>query len=193
MFIYDIETCDTESTTVILSTAILYVDETKDYSPQDLYENTLFVKFKAKEQIEIYKRSISKDTIAWWEKQCELAKKMSFYPKKSDLDALEAIDLLKRYISKNTKDKKSELVWVRGSLDQMAMDSLCKNIGIENLFHYSNYRDVRTAIDLLYETSNKGYCKIDPEKLPDWDENIIVKHDPIWDVVFDAIMLLYGK
>jgi len=193
MFIYDIETCDVESTSVILSTAILYVDEKKDYTAQELYENTLFVKFKAREQIDLYKRTISKDTIVWWNKQCDLAKNMSFFPKKSDLSTLEGIACLKKYINEHTNNIKNELVWVRGSVDQIGMDSLCKRAQLENLFHYSNYRDVRTAIDLLYETSVRGYCLIDTEKLSNWDENIIIKHDPIWDVVYDALMLLYGK
>jgi 3' exoribonuclease, RNase T-like len=173
-------------TSVVLSLAILYFDQTKAYSYEDLLEQTLFVKFNAKEQIEKYHRTFDKDTITWWKKKCEIVQAVSFIPSSKDMYAFDGINLIKDYIHKHTVGE--EIVWTRGSLDQFATDGLCDSLEVPYLFKYGQYRDMRTAIDLLKETSTRGYCKI-----PNFDFNKVFKHDPVHDVALDVMMLLYGE
>ena len=71
MFCFDVETLGVESTSVILSYAIVYFDPDTRPSYQQLLDKTLFVKLDAKDQIKNYKRTVSKDTIDWWSKQHE--------------------------------------------------------------------------------------------------------------------------
>lgn len=170
-----------------MSAALLWFDETKTYTYEELVQNTLLVKFDAKEQLQTYKRTVSRDTIDWWKKQCNIVKEISLNPSKSDLSLSDGISIVKEYI----KDKSvgEEIVWTRGSLDQILVDSVCKDsLKIEPLFNYGCYRDFRTAIDLLKETSKRGYCEI-----PNFDRNVVIKHQPAHDISLDVMMLLYGE
>lgn len=190
-FVFDVETLGTESHSVILSAAILYVDmEVENHTWESLYENTLFVKFNAKEQVTTYKRIVEKRVVDWWQKQCKLARDMSFVPKENDLPAKEGLSILKQYIKQHANPE-TTLMWVRGSLDQMAIDSLSKHCEDELIMPYANYRDVRTYVDIIATNSKRGYCDIDKTKYPDFDRNKVIKHNPIDDIVLDALMILY--
>jgi len=194
MFILDTETLGMDSSSVILSIALLHFDETKDNTLESLCENTLFLKLLAKEQINEYNRIVDKSTIEWWNKQCDLAKDFSFKPKKSDITVKEAITCLRNYISKYSKDPDKEICWIRGTLDQMVLDSLFNVVNEKKLFYYSNYRDVRTFLAFNTETGMKGYAEIDPELYPGtWNKEDVIKHNPVYDVAYDALQILYGK
>lgn len=195
MFVLDIETLGVESTSVVLSVALLYIDLSKPkHTWEDLYQNTLFVKLGVKDQVENYKRTVDKGTIDWWDKQCDLAKRASFIPKKTDLLAKDASRILKQYAKEQAGDKYQEtMVWIRGSLDQLCLDSLFIALGEERLFPYANYRDVRTYVDLMSENPVRGYCNIDKTKYPEFDRNVVIKHNPIDDVCLDALMVLYPE
>lgn len=186
MFILDIETLDTRSSTIVLSAAILYFDTENKYTFEEYLEKTCFVKFDVKEQKTIG-RTISSDTVEWWKKQSKEAQKISLLPSEKDVSAEMGIKKLQQYIRDNSKEKE-ELVWIRGTIDQMALDHLCMDIKMDKLFPYWAYRDVRTFIDFTKETSKKGYCKI-----PGFDFSKVKKHDPIHDVALDALMILEGE
>lgn len=174
----------------MLSAAILYFDETKKYTYNELVDNTLFVKFNAKEQIESYNRTFSKDTIEWWKtKVPKLTREFSFAPSNNDVSLSEGIGILKSYIKAHSNGKE-DVVFIRGSFDQYISDHLCKSsLKEEPLFKYSAWRDFRTAIDLLKETARGGYCQI-----PGFDfENVVWKHNPKHDVASDVYQLLEGK
>ena len=196
MFILDIESTSVESTTVILSVAILYFDEKKaDHTWESLMNDAFFVKISAKDQIENYKRTVSKSTLEWWAKQCKEARDISYTPKKSDLLAKDAIAALRGYVKLYTKNPKNECCWTRGNLDQLALDSFFYSTSEENaLFPFWCYRDVRTFIDFNTETGARGYATIDPERYPGtWDKSVVVKHSPQDDICFDVLQILYGK
>ena len=61
----------------------------------------------------------------------------------------------------------------------------------ELLFPYSDYRDVRTALDFIATNTKHGYCEISDEYPGIWDRNVVVKHRPQDDVVLDSLMILY--
>lgn len=184
MLVLDIETLGIESTCVVLSCAIVRVDV--NYTYEQLVKDSVFVKFNAKEQIEKYNRTVTKSTLDWWNKQCDFAKNKSFKPSTSDVSVEDGFKTLRNFIGSS----KSDLIFCRGNLDQMVIDSLAHSAGIEPLAPYNHYRDVRTAVDILHSTSKNGYCDVNPpfKFNRDW----IIKHDPIHDCVLDAMMILYG-
>lgn len=181
-YIFDIETLGKESTTVILSAAIVYVDFSGDFTYEELIDNSIFVKFKVNEQLKAG-RTYDKDTINWWESRPDDVKKKSITPNDSDVSVIDGLKTLRDYYSKN----KSDMIWIRGSLDSLAIDSLASSFKVDPIAPWWNYRDVRTAIDLLKETSKRSYCDI-----PNFDKSKVIKHDPVHDICYDAFMMKYG-
>ena len=181
MFMFDIETLSVESTTIILSAAIIefHLDEPKTF--QEYLDNSCFVKFDVQEQISMG-RTRDKGTLDWWKNQADIPKQVSLLPSENDLSAKEGISTLKKYIADNGGE---DIIWARGSLDQMAIDSLSRAVYIEPLVRYNMWRDVRTAVDLLSPTAKDGYCKIKNFN-PDL---YVIKHDPRHDCALDVMML----
>lgn len=185
-FCLDVETTDIESTAIVLSAAIVGFNiEDDDCTYEDLVERSLYVKFNAKEQ-KAAGRSVSRETLAWWGKQGEDIQRMCFLPSKKDFSAEDGMAAINKYLTEN--GDKDYFVWTRGSLDQMVMESLCRTFGIESVFHYNSFCDIRTALRCLKQTVNKrGYCDI-----PDFDRDKISAHNPIDDICRDVLMLKYG-
>jgi hypothetical protein len=188
MFIFDVETLGVESTSVVLSAALIHFDPEKQPTYQDLLDSALFVKFDSKDQIQRLKRIIDKDTLEWWSKQHEYTRKVSFDVDEHDVSAEAGIKLLHEYMKKFPKAH-GQTMWARGSLDQLVIDSLCKKVDMEPITNYNMWRDVRTAVDILCGTTN-GYCEVDH---PNFDRAAVIKHHPVHDCALDAMMLMYGK
>jgi len=188
MFMFDVETLDTESTTVILSAALCYFDVTKKPSFEQLVEDSVFVKFNVNEQRDGMNRTMSKDTLQWWSEQSDHARKKSFTPSEEDVPARLGIEILHRYVEQHDPKQQCQF-WARGSLDQMCIDSLARSLGMDVIAPYWAWRDVRTAVDCLCGTSN-GYADVDFEGFNRYN---VVKHDPVHDCALDAMMLMYGK
>jgi hypothetical protein len=188
MFCFDIETLDTESSSVILSAAIVYFDGKEKLSYQQYLDRTLFVKFNAVDQIKRLKRTTSKDTMEWWSKQAEYVRNQSIKPKPDDYSAEEGIDKIIQYMNQYEKPRE-QIMWARGSLDQVVIDSLCKAVDKPCITEYYVWRDVRTAVDIIYGTSN-GYCEVDH---PDFNRDSIPNHLPYHDICIDVMMLTQGK
>lgn len=194
-FCYDIETLGKESTSVILSAAIVHFDfdqtqdDTLDEEYAQLVESSLFVKFDAKEQIENYKRIVCKETLEWWNKQGEFIRDLSFKPTKNDMSVVDGIAAIRNYIAKYSKGKKENIIWIRGSLDQLATESLCTAAKIDPIEHFCNFRDVRTAVDLLAEKSRRGYCELSKPL----NRDLVQKHMPSHDIALDVLQLKYAK
>ena len=186
MFCFDLETLSVESDAVVLSAAIVYFDPSEDLTFDKLINRTLFVKFNAKDQAKRLSRKIDKDTLQWWASLPPYLQDISLNPKEDDLIAEDAIQKIKDYI-KMFPNPENQTIWVRGSMDQPIIDSLCKKLSIEPIMRYNNYRDLRTAIDILYGTSN-GYCDVE-----DFDKIVVSKHNPVHDICYDVMMLLKGK
>ena len=188
MFVFDVETLGVESTSVILSAALVYFNPEDKPSYQDLLDNALFVKLKSKDQVERLKRTVDIGTIEWWQNQHEYARSVSLDPKSDDMLAEDAITALHNYMNKYP-NARSQTMWTRGSLDQMVIDSLCKKVDMQLLTGYNVYRDVRTAVDILTGSEN-GYCTVD---YPGFERASVIKHHPVHDCALDAMMLMYGK
>ena len=185
-FMFDVETLSKKSSSVILSFACIHFDEEQQYTYEELLESAFFVKFDAVDQIKRLKRLSNASTVDWWAKQCDVVRKKSFVPSKNDVKFEDGYESFRQW-AKSKKDPKG-MVWARGNLDQLVMDDMEEQLGIEPVFAYHRWRDVRTAIDFLTD-SDTGYCKV-----PGFDPQAkVYKHDPVHDCAFDIMMLLYGN
>ena len=192
MFMFDIETLGIESTAVVLSAAIICFDPEKDsdISFRELVERGLLVKFDAKDQVKRLDRTMTKSTLDWWGKQGDYQQKLSFVPDASrDLITEDGLQAIRKYINQYHRgaDPQTMTIWARGSLDQMAIDSLALKAGVERIAPFNRWRDVRTAVDLMTDSKN-GYCKV-----TDLNRDEVVKHDPVHDCALDILMLLRGE
>lgn len=187
-FCFDVETLDVESTAVVLSAAIVYFDPKESISYQQLLDRTLFVKFNVEDQIKRLKRTISKSTLEWWAKQAKYVQDKSIKPSSSDLLVEDGVDRIVQYMNRY-ENPKEHTMWARGALDSLVIDSLCVSIDKEPITNYYTWRDVRTAIDIIYGSGN-GYCEIEHSE---FDKDRVLKHLPYHDVCLDVMMLLYGK
>jgi hypothetical protein len=187
MFVFDVETLGVESNAVILSAALVHFDPEKRPTYQDMLDGACFVKFKAKEQAQLG-RSISKSTLEWWKSQHEYVKKVSLDPSPNDVSAEDGIQILYDYMAKFPNAHK-QTMWARGSLDQLVIDSLCVKLGMQEITGYNMWRDVRTAVDIMYGTTN-GYVEVEH---PLFNRHEVIKHHPVHDCALDAMQLMYGK
>lgn len=188
MFMFDVETLGKKSNATILSMACIHFEPEEKPTPESLRENAFFVKLDAQDQLKRLKRSITKSSIDWWAKQCLNVKNQSFFPSTKDVKLEFGLEQMRQW-SKQYGNAQKQFVWARGNLDQLVLDDAEEQLNVEPVFHYSRWRDVRTAIDFLCETDT-GYCDVDYHG---FDPALhITKHDPIDDCVYDIMMLLYG-
>jgi len=187
MFVFDVETLGKESNAVILSMACVHFsDETKS-SFQYMKDTSFFVKFDAIDQRKRLKRTFTMSSLEWWKKQCLNVRIKSFKPAPDDVKLEDGIELMRSWASQFRESK--SWVFARGNLDQLVLDSVEEQLGIEPVFHFARWRDIRTAIDFMYNTTT-GYCNVN---YPGFDSFLnITKHDPVDDCLLDAMMLLHG-
>jgi hypothetical protein len=192
MFIFDVETLGKESNSVILSMAAIYFEPDKEPSHTQLRDSAFFVKFDVQDQIKRLNRKVGKTTIEWWSKQCENARNKSFKPRADDIQFEIGYEAMRQWA--NTKNDSKCWVWARGNLDQLVLDSMEEQLELKPIWPFSRWRDVRTAVDFLYGTTN-GYVEVDtPAWVEAFDSKLhITKHNPIDDCIFDAMQLMYGK
>lgn len=188
MFVFDVETLGKESNAVILSMACVHFDPLKKPSHEDLRANAFFAKFDVVDQRKRLKRSMTPSTMEWWKKQCDNVRNKSFRPSEEDVTFEVGYERMREWASQFNEPR--SYVWARGNLDQLTLDSVEEQLGLNPIFPFSRWRDVRTAIDIWYET-DRGYVDVD---YPGFNSKLhITKHNPIDDCIFDAMMMMYGK
>ena len=188
MFILDIETLGIESTCVILSAGIVYFDDVEVNTPEKMLENSCFVKFNAQEQIESYNRTITQSTLDWWARQSQECRNISFVRRTTDETARRGMSELKFFMDTYDTSAK-QIIWARGTLDQTAIDSLCRKMDVQPLTSFNNWRDIRTAVDILATEPVNGYC----DTTKRFNSFKLIDHHPVHDCIRDALMLLYPK
>lgn len=151
-------------------------------------EDSCFVKFNVKDQITRLKRTLHRDTLDWWKKQHHHVRKLSFDPSPADLIAEDGIQVLHNYMAQ-FPNAQNKIIFARGSLDQMVIDSVARSVKMEPIAQYNMWRDCRTFIDCVYGSKN-GYCDIEYEGFQRYN---VIKHCPINDIALDVMMILYGK
>lgn len=186
MICFDIETMSKSSEAVILSMSAIYFDPDSKPTYNQLVDSAFFVKLDAEDQIKRLHRRADKSTMEWWAKQSDIVRKASFIPSTTDMKFEDGYELMRAWM----KTKNDEKCWVfaRGGLDQLTLDSMEEQLGITPIWPYARWRDVRTAIDFLYGTTN-GYVQV-----PNFDSQAhVYKHHPTHDAAYDIMMLLYGE
>ena len=168
---------------------MVYIDFSKDFTFEELLERSLFVKFDVKEQLNNYGRIKQEGAIQFWKEQSVEAKKKSFYPDENlDVSVETGLGIIESYYNQHKTD---EFIWTRGSFDQLAFESLYRaaNNNKDAFMPFWMFRDIRTFIDLFKKSTNGyGYCNI-----PNFDKSKVIKHDPIHDIAYDAMMMKYGE
>jgi hypothetical protein len=188
MFIFDVETLGKESNSVILSMAAIYFDPETKPSYEDLYNSAFFVKFDVEDQVKRLDRKIGKSTMKWWAKQCDIVKAKSLKPNKAlDVKFEDGYEAMREWAKSKNDDQC--YVWARGNLDQLVLDSFEEQLEIEPIWPFGRWRDVRTAIDILYNATN-GYCPVNYKGFS--ADAKVIKHNPVDDCAYDAMMLMYG-
>jgi hypothetical protein len=168
--------------------ACIYFNPEEKKSYQELIDSAFFVKLDAEDQMLRLKRTSKRGTIEWWSKQCDNARNKSFRPSVIDVTAEEAVESLRTW-SKQFPNHDTCVVWARGNLDQLVLDSLEEQLEVKPVFYFSRWRDVRTAIDFIIG-SPSGYAKVD---YPGFDPALhVTKHNPVDDCAYDAMQLMYG-
>jgi len=188
MFIFDVETLGKKTDSVVLSMACLYFDPSSKTTPQEMLDNVFFVKFDVENQIKNHGRKIDSGTLDWWSKQSEIARNKSLKRYASDTTLDNGVELMRQW-AKPLDIVKNDYVWARGNLDQIILDAIEVDFKLKPVFQYNRWRDVRTAIDFMTGSTN-GYCDVE---YPNFNSQMIIKHDPVQDCLLDAMMLMYGK
>ena len=187
MFLFDVETLGKKSDSVILSMAAIYFNPDDKPSPKQMRENAFFAKFDVRDQRYRLKRSMGQSTMDWWKKQCDNVKNASFIPNEIDCRFEDGYEAMREWA--DSKNDTKCWVWARGNLDQLVLDDIEEQCGLTPIWPFSRWRDVRTAIDFLYNTTD-GYVNVN---YPGFDSKIdISKHNPIDDCLLDAMMMMYG-
>lgn len=187
--VVDLETLGLSEGAVILSAGMVRFDMGGEFSANDLVNQSIFVKFDVKNQVEQYGRKVEKSTVEWWSKQPEVTRQSQFVPHPTDLSMKDGIDVLAKWIS-DSGFKQSDVVFMRGAMDHVWLESMCKQLGRPMPYTDNRVRDIRTAIDILYD-SNTGCCNTSkPDTVhgrPD-----LVPHHPVFDCIRDVMQLRYG-
>lgn len=175
----------------VIDCSFLTIDTEKFLNdPYTIEDINLVKKFKLsiKDQVDNYGWMVYKDTIEFWEKLPESARK-HIYPKKTDLTVKQFIDQLVEYM---IDQGKVDYHWSRSNtFDPVILarifDAENKHLIFKEYFPFWRVRDIRTFIDAKLDFPKKnGFVPIKDENL--W-KNVFVEHDSAWDVLADALRM----
>lgn len=183
--IYDFETLSQDQNKgVVISLALLSYTESRfvsnPYTYEELLDNCKVIKFDVKEQVTVFNRTISKDTLAWWKEQNKEAQKQ-LAPSSEDI----SIRYLHQFLIDNIDLNNHEKAFTRGNtFDPIFMDSVLKESGKVNPMHWGSIRDTRSFIDgLAYGT------KLSNKFIPEGLESKFIPHDPCHDIAMDVMRM----
>lgn len=183
--IYDFETLSQDQRKgVVVSFALLEFDESRymsdPYEYGELLKMCKYIKFDVIDQIENYGRSISKQTLEWWNEQGDKAKRQ-LKPSSADRKISELFDFIQ--VSCDLKSIKKS--YTRGNtFDPVFLQHLMSDIGKVEPFHWKTVRDTRSMIEGMSYGMN-----IDNDFLLDEVKDLFVKHDPCHDISMDVFRM----
>lgn len=187
--IVDLETLGVRSSSIILDMAAIIIDFNKpleSYSDiiKELREQSFYCKFNTLEQYKLG-RTTDKDTLDWWERQNDEAKKILKY-KETDINIKNLPYLLEEYAKKHNCNLR-DMFWLsRGYADINWLDDLCWNtLKIQPFNKFWNSRDVRSIIH-AYADIERGKFEIKNGII---DTSSLIPHNSIDDVIYDILRL----
>jgi hypothetical protein len=192
--IIDVETMGIHEESVILQwTAALYDTKDQGDDPDALLEHVKIfdIKLNAKLQVE-YGRKVDQDALKFWKSQPHEVQLQSLIPNaEKDVDPEIACQMFEDWLKENGFNKKTDMVWQRGTQDILWLTSIFQSCGwiFEKLpFAWYRVRDIRTAVDVLgLSTKLNGYpdCTEDLRSMvPNYKQ-----HDARSDVLFECCVL----
>lgn len=183
--IYDFETLSQDQRYgVVTSFAMLNFSEKRyidnPYTYEELLDNCKYIKFDVEEQVKTFKRTMSKDTIDWWNTQGEEAKQQ-IKPSEND----RSISDLYEWITQNIKCDIIKKSYTRGNtFDPMFLQYLMADTGKPDPFHWGSIRDTRSMIEgMSFGMDLKNSF------MPGDLVNKFVKHNPCHDIAMDVMRM----
>lgn len=187
--IIDVESMSVAEKGVILQiSAALHNSANKD----DMFEKLSFRNWKiaAKPQTE-FGREVDADTLKWWKEQPHEVQLKSLIPSKNDVDPEVACEEFEEWLKEQGFNKRSDMIWQRGSKDQDWICSLfadCGWISSQMPIAFYRVRDIRTAVDVLgWSEKLNGYPDNADElraQVPDYKQ-----HDAESDIKLELLIL----
>lgn len=183
--IYDFETLSQDQRRgVVTSFAMLSFSEKRylddPYTFEELLSECKYIKFDVEDQVTNYKRTMSKETIQWWDEQGDEAKKQI---KPSSIDV--SISTFYDWITANVDCSKLKKSFTRGNtFDPMFLQYLMLQTGKPDPFHWRTIRDTRSTI----EGMSFG-MDLDNGFMPSDLKDKFVKHDPRHDIAMDVMRM----
>jgi hypothetical protein len=196
-FVFDFETMGTDPDAVVLSCALTMFDSSTKLSFDEYIADTYYWKFDIEEQLTKYKRTISQETLDWWDKKDPDVKRSQFTPTEKDITLEEFIAEFKYALEENNCDKNT-LGYCRGqSFDFPIMASIVRSVAkIDNVkvnpaffpIPFWNQRDIRTYIAGLFCDPSVTKCPTPKGTLDGFKH-----HDPIHDNARAIIMMKWAE
>jgi len=146
---------------------------------QRLVSSGFYAKLDVQSQIKQHGRTVEQDTVNWWEKQDEKARRV-LKPSVNDVSLLVALSRLNEWISNSGYDFKNSFVWARGSsFDFPKLESAYAQTNLAPAFNTWKIRDSKTFYDVLQGTNTGA-----PESrtMPEG----FIKHNALHDAALDS-------
>lgn len=187
-FIFDYETlssCALDAPVLSLAT-LVYDDERfaeNPYTYLELVENCQFHKYDINHQVKNLGRVIQTDTLMWWEKQGEDARKV-LKPQPDDI--IVTSEVMKQHFA-DAKD--CDVIFTRGNtFDPIIVQTLCKFFGQPEPYDWWKIRDTRSYLDGMLAGSG-----ISNKFVPDELKDLFVAHDPRHDIAMDIYRIQHVR
>lgn len=183
--IYDFETLSQDQLRgVVTSFAMLNFTEKRyiedPYTFEELVDSCKYIKFDVEDQVTNFKRTMSKETIQWWNEQGEEAKKQ-IKPSSEDV----SITTFYNWIQSNIDCTKIKKSFTRGNtFDPIFLQFLMTQIGKSDPFPWYTIRDTRSLI----EGMSYG-MKLDNKFMPGDLKDKFIKHNPCHDIAMDVMRM----
>ena len=98
-WMFDVETLGLESTTIVLSAALIKFPD-GEFTYQYLLDSATFIKFRIDEQITCGRKA-DIETITWWESQPDDIKSISLKKSSLDVGVIDGLKVLRDQINKS--------------------------------------------------------------------------------------------
>lgn len=144
--VFDFETLDLKPSGVILSMGVCMFDLTKQNTFEELVHQGFNIYFDQEEQ-KAAGRTVSPDTLAWWERQGPEAQECLNNPHQVPCADLH-LYMAEFYKSMGYKPHPKTTRWFsRGYFDAAFLDNFCASFDMEPPYKYWCWRDIRSHLD----------------------------------------------
>lgn len=154
---WDLETLGKREHSVVLSLGCVPFTLEKHEYFSEYIQKGFYIKFSIEEQMKVFNRTYSQDTIRWWKGQGKEARKLAIEPSSSDVGLKEGINKLCKWIGTTGYSYKNSYSFSRASnFDFHILEHLIEESAQTTLpFNTWKIRDSLTYID-IFAGNNSG-------------------------------------